>query len=174
MANAQNLSVQTRPARADVKVATVASASSGSGSLGGVKFSDPYAPPVGTGKTAIARFPAMPTDEPVQPQGGVSFRAESRFPRRAHDRRAEAEILIASELSFPHRSKRNGPVAKAETASGRPLGSPLGPGKIGSPARLQATQLCNQRFGLGLCLNTASKVGKLNIAQELRLVPLLP
>jgi hypothetical protein len=80
VANAQNLSVQTRPARADVKVATVASASSGSGSLGGVKFSDPYAPPVGTGKTAVARFPAMPTDEPVQPQGGVSVTASRDSP----------------------------------------------------------------------------------------------
>jgi len=75
IADAQSLSAQSKPARAHVKVATVAGSSSRSGSLGGVKFSDPYAPPVGTGKTAIARFPAMPADEPVQPQGGVSFTA---------------------------------------------------------------------------------------------------
>ena len=75
VAHAQSLSVQSKPAHPHVKVATVAASSSRSGSLLGVKFSDPYEPPVGTGKSAIARFPAMPTDDPVQPQGGVSFTA---------------------------------------------------------------------------------------------------
>ena len=68
MADAQSLSVQPKQA---VKVAKVA----GSGGLSGIKFSDPYAPPVGTGKAAIVRFPARPTDEPAQPRGGVSFTA---------------------------------------------------------------------------------------------------
>jgi hypothetical protein len=68
VADAQTLSVQPKPA---VKVATVA----GSGALSGIKFSDPYAPPVGTRKAAIVRFPARLRDEPVQPQGGVSITA---------------------------------------------------------------------------------------------------
>jgi hypothetical protein len=75
VADAQSLSAQSKPARAQVKVATVVGSTSGNGSLGGVKFSDPYAPPVGSGKTPIARFPAMPNHEPVQPLGGVSFTA---------------------------------------------------------------------------------------------------
>jgi hypothetical protein len=75
VAHAQSLSVQSKPARAEVKVATVAASYSRSGSPLGVKFSDPYAPPLGTPKTAISRFPAMPTHEPVQPEGGVSFTA---------------------------------------------------------------------------------------------------
>jgi hypothetical protein len=74
-ADAQSLSAQPKSARAHVNVATVAGSSSSNGSLGGVKFSDPYAPPVGTGKRAIARFPAMPTDGAVEPQGRVSFTA---------------------------------------------------------------------------------------------------
>jgi hypothetical protein len=71
VADAQTLSVQPKQA---VKVATVAGSAS-RGGLNGIKFSDPYAPPVGTGKAAIVRFPARPTDEPAQPQGGVSFTA---------------------------------------------------------------------------------------------------
>ena len=74
MADAQSLAVQSKPARARVKVATVAGSASRNGSLGGIKFSNPYAPPVGTGKTAIAQFPAMTTD-PVEPQSGISFTA---------------------------------------------------------------------------------------------------
>jgi hypothetical protein len=72
VADAQTLSVQPKQA---VKVAKVAGSTSRSGGLSGIKFSDPYAPPVGTGKAAIVRFPARPTDEPTQPQGGVSFTA---------------------------------------------------------------------------------------------------
>jgi hypothetical protein len=71
-AEAQNLSVQARQA---VRVAKVSDSASRSGGLSGIKFSDPYAPPIGTGKAAIVRFPARPRDEPVQPQGGVSFTA---------------------------------------------------------------------------------------------------
>lgn len=79
-ADAQSLFVQPKPDRVHVRAATVAGSSSESGSLGGVKLSDPYAPPVGTGKTAIARFPVMPAGEPVQPQGGVSFTAGRNSP----------------------------------------------------------------------------------------------
>jgi hypothetical protein len=79
-ADAQNLSIQSKPARAHAKVATVASSASRSGSLGGIKFSNPYAPPVGTGKTAIAPFPAMLTDDPVEPKGDISFTASRDSP----------------------------------------------------------------------------------------------
>jgi hypothetical protein len=72
-ADAQSLSDQSNPARAHVK-ATVAGSASSSGSLG-VKFSDPYAPPVGSGKAAIAGFAATITDDPVEPQGGISLTA---------------------------------------------------------------------------------------------------
>jgi hypothetical protein len=74
-ADAQNLHAHSKQTGSPVKVATVAGTASRSGSLSGIKFSDPYAPPVGTGKAAIVRFPARPRDEPVQPQGGVSLTA---------------------------------------------------------------------------------------------------
>jgi hypothetical protein len=58
-AEAQNLSVQARQA---VRVARVSDSASRSGGFSGIKFSDPYAPPVGTGKAAaIVRFPARPS-----------------------------------------------------------------------------------------------------------------
>ena len=41
--------------------------------LGDIPFSNPYAPPVGAGKGADARFPALQGDAPVDPKGGVSF-----------------------------------------------------------------------------------------------------
>jgi hypothetical protein len=72
VADAQNLSVQPKQA---VKLAPVAGSASRKGGLSGIKFSDPYAPPVGTRKAAIVRFPARLRDEPVQPQGGVSITA---------------------------------------------------------------------------------------------------
>jgi hypothetical protein len=72
VADAQNLSVPSKPARAHAKVATAGSASK-SGSLGDINFSNPYAPPVGAGKTAITQFPALRTDDPVEPKGGISL-----------------------------------------------------------------------------------------------------
>ena len=45
------------------------------GGLASVNFSDPYAPPVGTQKAAIARFPTVPTEVPVDPQGSFSLTA---------------------------------------------------------------------------------------------------
>jgi hypothetical protein len=75
VADAQTLSVQPKQAVKVAKVAKVAGSASTSSGLSGIKFSDPYAPPVGTGKAAIVRFPARPRDEPIQPQGGVSFTA---------------------------------------------------------------------------------------------------
>ena len=72
LAEAQTLSVQPKQA---VRVATVGGSASRKGGLSEIKFSDPYAPPLGTKKAAIVRFPVRPTDEPVQPQGGVSFTA---------------------------------------------------------------------------------------------------
>ena len=71
VAEAQTLSVQPKLA---VKVATVVGSPS-RGGLSGIKFSNPYAPPIGTKKAAIVRFPARLRDEPVQPQGGVSITA---------------------------------------------------------------------------------------------------
>jgi hypothetical protein len=66
VADAQSFSVQSKPARGHAKVATVASSALRSGGLGGINFSNPYAPPVGAGKTAIAPFPTMPTGHPVR------------------------------------------------------------------------------------------------------------
>ncbi len=73
VADAQSVSVQSKQARAHAKVATVTGSASSSGSLGAITFSNPYAPPVGAGKTAITQFPALPTDDPVEPQGGISI-----------------------------------------------------------------------------------------------------
>ena len=41
--------------------------------LGGIPFSNPYAPPVGAGKGTGEQFPAAKTAAPVDPKGGVSF-----------------------------------------------------------------------------------------------------
>lgn len=65
-----------KPARAHlVKAMTVRVVASNKGGLAGVNFSDPYAPPVGTQKAGIARFPTVPTEAPVDPQGGFSLTA---------------------------------------------------------------------------------------------------
>jgi hypothetical protein len=65
-----------KPARAHlVKAMTVKVVASNKGGLAGVNFSDPYAPPVGTQKAAIARFPAIPAEAPVDPQARFSLTA---------------------------------------------------------------------------------------------------
>ncbi len=55
------------------KTATVAVASK-SASDSDIRFSDPYAPPVGVRKLAITRFPPPETNAPAD-QGGMSFTA---------------------------------------------------------------------------------------------------
>jgi hypothetical protein len=65
-----------KPTRAHpVKAMTVKVVASNRGGLAGVNFSNPYAPPVGTQKAAIARFPTVPTETPVGPHGGFSLTA---------------------------------------------------------------------------------------------------
>jgi hypothetical protein len=65
-----------KPARAHpVKAMTAKVVASNRGGLAGVNFSNPYAPPVGTQKAAIARFPTVPTEALVDPQGGFSLTA---------------------------------------------------------------------------------------------------
>jgi hypothetical protein len=65
-----------KPVRAHpVKAMTVKVVASNKGGLAGVNFSDPYAPPVGTLKTAIARFPVVPKEATVDPQDGFSLTA---------------------------------------------------------------------------------------------------
>ena len=69
-------SPSVKPARPHAaKTATVEAAASKSAGLGGISFSDPYAPPVGVRKTTISQFPAIPKDAPVEPHGGLSFTA---------------------------------------------------------------------------------------------------
>jgi hypothetical protein len=63
-----------------VKAMTVKVVTSNRGGLAGVNFSDPYAPPVGTQKAAIARFPTVPTEAPIDPQGGFSLTADRDAP----------------------------------------------------------------------------------------------
>jgi hypothetical protein len=76
-ASAESLSVPraklARPHAAKTKA--LEAAPSKSASLGGISFSDPYAPPVGVPKTKIAPFPAIRTDPSVDPQGGFSLTA---------------------------------------------------------------------------------------------------
>jgi hypothetical protein len=76
-AEAESPSVaQSKPARPHAaKTTTLKAATTKNPGLGDIQFSDPYAPPVGVQKTTIARFPAIPTDAPVTPQGGMSFTA---------------------------------------------------------------------------------------------------
>ena len=76
-AEAESPSVaQSKPARPHAaKTTTLKAAATKSGGLGDIQFSDPYAPPVGVPKTTITRFPAIRTDPPVDPQGGISFAA---------------------------------------------------------------------------------------------------
>ncbi len=67
-------SLSAKPARPHLaRTATFEAAAAKSGSLGGISFSDPYAPPVGVRKTKIARFPTIQTDAPVEPKGGLSL-----------------------------------------------------------------------------------------------------
>ena len=63
VADAQTLSVQSKPARAHANVATVASSALRSEGPGGVNLSNPNANPVGAGIAAIAPFPGTPTDD---------------------------------------------------------------------------------------------------------------
>jgi hypothetical protein len=93
VADAQSLSVQSKPARPHARVATVAGSALTSWGLASINFSNPYAPPVGTGKTAIGPFPAMLTDDPVEPKGGISLTADRDSP---DDGRAEAPLLIST------------------------------------------------------------------------------
>ena len=52
-----------KPARAHpVKASAVKVVAPNRGGLAGVNFSNPYAPPVGTQKAPIARFPTVPTE----------------------------------------------------------------------------------------------------------------
>ena len=49
--------------------------------LSSIKFSDPYAPPVGAGKKAAAQFPTAESEEPSgSPQGGFSLTAGREAP----------------------------------------------------------------------------------------------
>jgi len=74
-AEAETLSVgRLKPARPHA-AKTAEPAASKSAGLGGVAFSDPYAPPVGVQKTVSARFPEIRTDSPVEPKGGISLSA---------------------------------------------------------------------------------------------------
>jgi hypothetical protein len=41
--------------------------------LGGVKFSDPYAPPDGTRQAKTGELPVAPKPAPTEPKGGVSI-----------------------------------------------------------------------------------------------------
>jgi hypothetical protein len=53
----------------------VKSAALRAASFGDISFSDPYAPPVGSGKLKSAEFPAPERAPPVDPQGGFSITA---------------------------------------------------------------------------------------------------
>jgi hypothetical protein len=67
--------VQSKLVRPHAKAARAVDSTSKSEGLAGVAFSDPYAPPVGAGKTAQSQFPAPPTDDPVEVKGGFSLTA---------------------------------------------------------------------------------------------------
>ena len=70
-----------KPARMhEVKATTVKVGASDSNSLAAVNFSDPYAPPMGAKKAAVARFPTVSTKAPVDPQGGFSLTAGRESP----------------------------------------------------------------------------------------------
>ena len=75
-AEAEDASVpQSRPTPPHEAKTTTLKAGAKSWGLGDIQFSDPYAPPVGAGKTTIARFPTVPSEPPVAPQGGMSLTA---------------------------------------------------------------------------------------------------
>ena len=57
------------------KARMVKSAALKAGTLGDISFSDPYAPPVGSGKVKGPEFPAPERAPPVDPQGGFSITA---------------------------------------------------------------------------------------------------
>jgi hypothetical protein len=81
-AEAESLSVaQSKTARPHVvKTTKLKVADSKSASLGDIHFSDPYAPPVGVQKTAIAPFLPIRADRPIEPQGGISLTAGRETP----------------------------------------------------------------------------------------------
>ena len=55
------------------KSKTVTPARSQSSGLADIPFSNPYAPPVGAGKSAGAEFPAAQRAVPTDPKGNLSF-----------------------------------------------------------------------------------------------------
>jgi hypothetical protein len=57
------------------KATTVQAASSTSAGLGDIRFSDPYAPPVGAQKGTAAQFPAIQSTHPAPQSGGFSLTA---------------------------------------------------------------------------------------------------
>jgi hypothetical protein len=61
------------PHRAKAKAAKPAPLRSAS--LGAIPFSDPYAPPIGSGKVKSGDFPLPERAIPVEPQGGFSLHA---------------------------------------------------------------------------------------------------
>jgi hypothetical protein len=65
----------SKPVRAHAVKATTVKVVDSNGGLAGVGISDPYAPPVGAQKAVAVRFPALPTEAPVEPQGGFSLTA---------------------------------------------------------------------------------------------------
>jgi hypothetical protein len=76
-ANAESPTVaHSKPVRAHAAKATGVKVIASNNGLAGVNFSDPYAPPVGTQKAAaVTKFPAPPTDDPVEVKGGFSLTA---------------------------------------------------------------------------------------------------
>jgi hypothetical protein len=64
VSDAQSFCGQSKPAGAHTNVARITSSALRNGGPGGANFSNPYAPPVDRGITAIAALPAMPTDGP--------------------------------------------------------------------------------------------------------------
>ena len=73
-ASADDLSAtQPNPARAHPAKTIAKPAAPKDDGLSAVKFSDPYASPVGTAKTKTGDFPAVVGPSPTQPKGDVSF-----------------------------------------------------------------------------------------------------
>ena len=71
-AEAQSSSVpQSKPAHPHTpKAKTVQAAASNSEGLGDIRFSDPYAPPVGAHTGTASQFPAVQSDQHAASQGG--------------------------------------------------------------------------------------------------------
>ena len=76
-AEAQDLSVaQSKPAHHHTaKATTVQAAVSKSEGLGDIRFSDPYAPPVGAHTGTASQFPAVQSEQHAASQGGFSLTA---------------------------------------------------------------------------------------------------